>query len=462
LNPRIGFLTIGHEDYISEKSFRFAEQAIKKIRKRGIDIVFYGKSLTNMINAQNEAKRIAKDDIDGIIIFIETWIECSVALAVIRMIEHIPFLIWGFPMFTNQKKFKDSTGSLAAYSVLKGSLDRVGYKYKEIIGKTDDNEVIDKVISFCKAAFAYRKLKESRMGLIGYASMSMYTGMFDHLLLRRYIGPEVIHFDTFQLIEEMNLFNNKDCMEEIEKLKKEVEISEYVEDNQLIKAIKMYKALINIARKFDLQAITVKCQYELSKEFGMTACVPLSLLADKGIVTGCEGDIITLVSMLIFSYITNQTIFYGDALDIVDKKVLFSPCGFAPFSLATKKRKKYIRNFNELFNNISWGKDKKISDGNFNAFEGILSSNTLKPGKMTFGRLVEGMGNNYKFIYGTGNAIETELRQGIMPAIDIVIDGSIEKFVKSLPSQHFSLCYEDISDEIEDLCKILNIETYRI
>ena len=81
---------------------------------------------------------------------------------------------------------------------------------------------------------------------------------------------------------------------------------------------------------------------------------------------------------------------------------------------------------------------------------------------MTFGRLVEGIGGNYKFVYGTGEGIETELRQGIMPAIDLVIDGFTEKLIDCLPSQHFSLCYGDISEEVEDLCRILNIESIRI
>jgi L-fucose isomerase-like protein len=461
MNSKIGFLSIGHEDYISELSFKFVEEAVKNIRSREIEVVFCKKSLIDMVNAQNEAKKIAKEDIDGVIIFLETWIECSVAMAAIRMVEHLPFLVWGFSMFVNKNGIKDQTGSFVAYSVLKGSLDRVGYKYKGIIGKTDDKKVIDKVTSFCKAAFTYERLKESRIGLFGYASMSMYPGTFDHLLLRRYIGPEVIYFDTYQLIEEMKLIDKKNCLKDIEKLKKEAEISEFVESSQLIKAIKMYKALMNIIKEFGLQAVTIKCQYELSKMFGMTACVPLSLLADKGIVSGCEGDVITLVSMLMFSYITNQPIYYGDVLNIENKKVLFSSCGIAPFSLATKKRKKYIRNFNELLGYISVEKNSKKSSRKFGAFEGILSSITLKPGKMTFGRLVEGVGS-YKFIYGIGEGIETELRQGIMPAMEVVINGSVEKFINSLPSQHFSLCYGDISEEIEDLCRILNVEVIRI
>lgn len=95
------------------------------------------------------------------------------------------------------------------------------------------------------------------------------------------------------------------------------------------------------------------------------------------------------------------------------------------------------------------------------AFNGCLSSNTLKPGKITFGRLIEGIGC-YKFIYGTGEGIEAELRQKVLPAAEIILDGSVEKLINSFPSQHYALCYGDISMEIEGICKILNIETIKI
>ncbi len=461
MKPKIGFLTIGQKDYISEASFKFAEEGVKKIRNEGIEVVFYRKSLTDMVTAQNEAKKIIKEDTDGIIIFLETWIECPVAMAAIRMIEHLPFLIWGFQMFTDEKGNKDMTGSFVAYSALTGSLDRVGYNYKKVVGMPDDKEVLSKVNSFCRSASTYRKLKESRVGLFGYTSMGMYPGNFDHLLLRRYIGPEVIHFDTYQLIEEMKRVDEKVCLETIKQLKKEIEMSEFVKENQLIMAIKMYKALMNITKEFSLQAVTIKCQYELSKMVGMTACIPLSLASDNGIVSGCEGDIPTLVTQVIFNNITDQPIFYGDALDIENKEILFSPCGLAPFSLATKRRKKYIRNFNELSGIISSQDSNKPDEEKWGGINGILCSVTLKPGTVTFGRLVEGIGS-YKFVYGIGEGIESELRNGVMPAISVIIDGSIEKFVETLPSQHYSLCYGDISNEIEDLCRILNIEIIRI
>ncbi|MHB8276855.1 MAG: L-fucose/L-arabinose isomerase family protein [Candidatus Humimicrobiaceae bacterium] len=457
MKPKIGFLAIGHKDYVNELSHSFTLKALDNLKHGNINIVFVEKTLTDLISAQEEAKKISKMDLDGIVIFLETWIECSVAMAAIRMIEHLPFLVWGFPMFTNLKKFREQTGSFVAYAALKGSLDRVGYNYKGVLGEVDDKQILEEVSSFSKAAYTFNRLKEARVGLIGYASMSMYPGNFDHLLLRRFIGPEVIHIDTYLLIKEIEKIKDDECRRFIKDLIKTIEVSKEVKPGELIQSIKMYLALKEIVNNYKLSALTVKCQYELSQVFGMTPCIPLSLLADEGIVSGCEGDILTLITMLIFSLISNETIAYGDVLDVTkDQIILLSSCGFAPFSLANEKKKKSIKNINEIINYLSYEQSFK-EKGKFSILQGILSSNTFKTGIVTFGRLYEGIGK-YKIIYGTGECLDTELRQGIMPAAKILLNGNPQVLIDNFPSQHYSFCYGDILDPIKDLCKILDIE----
>ena len=457
MKPKIGFLVIGHKDYVNELSHSFTLKALDSLRHKNIDIVFKDKTLTDLISAQEEAKKISRLDLDGVIIFLETWIECSVAMAAIRMIEHLPFLIWGFPMYTNSKNIKEQTGSYVAYAALKGSLDRVSYNYKGVLGEVDDKQILEEVSSFSKAAYTFNRLKEARVGLIGYASMSMYPGNFDHLLLRRFIGPEIIHIDTYLLIKEIEKIKDDECRRFIKDLRKTIEVSVEVKPGELIQSIKMYLALKKIVNNYKLSALTVKCQYELSQVFGMTSCVPLSLLADEGIVSGCEGDMLTLITMLIFSLISKGVVAYGDVLDITeDRIILLSSCGFAPFNMARGEKEKNIKNFNEIINYLDCGHSFK-ENKKFPILQGIMSSNTFKTGIVTFGRLYEGIGK-YKIIYGTGECLDTELRQGIMPAAKILLNGNPQVIINNFPSQHYSFCYGDISSPIRDLCRILNIE----
>ena len=69
---------------------------------------------------------------------------------------------------------------------------------------------------------------------------------------------------------------------------------------------------------------------------------------------------------------------------------------------------------------------------------------------------------DYHILYLTGEGLETELRQGYMPALDVRLDGDMNKFVQNYAGQHYAICYGDFSGEIEDLGKILGIRVIRV
>lgn len=461
MKPKLGLLIIGNEDMQNDIAVEMAKTGIKNLEGKGIEIECDLVPYSDAISSQNAAKKLSKDDIDGVIIFIGTWMESNIAMSAVRMIEHLPFILWGFPMFLNKEGERDQTGSLVGYAVFKGALDRVKYNYKGILGSVDDYETINKIISFGKAASTYQRLKEARIGLFGYTSLFMYPGTFDHLILRKIIGPEVIHFDTEKIVKDLNKIKKDELENEIKKLKRKAKIGPNVTDEMLRTAIGMYLSLMNIVNNYKLNATTVKCQYELSKDFGMTPCLPVSLLNDEKIVSGCEGDMITTVSMLILNYLTDQVIYYGDITDVKDNKIWLTSCGMIPYKLADPEKEIVINNFSLLFKYLR-EKEKGFSKGwSDELFKGLMNSVTLKPGKVTYMRLVEDIGN-YHMLYGTGEGLKTDLRQGVMPGLEVQIDGNIDDLTDNFPSQHLAICYGDVSKELLDLCNILKIGSKRI
>ena len=436
--PRIGLLAIGHPDYQNDIGAHFASEAAERLRERGVDVVFDGIEYTGAVAASDAARALIKQDIDGVILWLGTWIECSTATAAVREFEHLPFAIWGFSMFPWEGK-RESTGSFVAACVLKGALDRMDYRYKFLIGLPEDEATVAKATAFCQAAHAVQRLKRTRLGLIGYAAMAMYPGTFDHALLRRFIGPEVVQMDTYSLIRRMEHVEAAQVDRVEQQLRDIADIT--VADERLTLASRMAAALQEIAAEQQLNAMNVKCQYELSQEFGMTACVPLSVLAEARIVAGCEGDAMVTATQCLLHYLSGQVVNYGDILDLQGSQALFSSCGFAPPSLAHEK--------------------PCICELGHPGFDGIICSFTLKRGPVTFARLVEGRGD-YRLNYGTGVGVETALRQGRFPALEVQLDGSPEKLMETMASQHFALCYGDYTEAIEDTCRALGIEAVRI
>lgn len=442
---RVGFIAVGHIDYVGDNAQKLMKDGVQSLQSKGLDVVWKDEIATNSKKARALAKEIIKSDVDCVILFLSTWIECPVAMSAVREIEHKPFAIWGTPMFKDKGTY-NSTGSFVSFAMFKGSLERLNYNFKPLLGLSDNQTTIEEALVFCKAASAYESLKVSTVGLVGYTSMSIYPGTFDHLLMRKNIGPEIEQLDTYTLINRMKNFKDRDCEDVIKYLEDTARICPEVSKKDILTVSKMYLALKDLCQEKDFKAINVKCQYELSKEFGMVACVPLSILAENSVVASCEGDIMVTVSQLILHYLSGNITAYADIININDEGIIkLSPCGFIPYSLGDgDKNQKEIRNF---MPNVG--------------FKGIQNSFVYKTGKVTFIRLVEDIGD-YHIICATGEGLTTELRQGCMPALDIKIDGSIEKLIDSFAGQHYALCYGDLSKEVEQLSKIMGIDYMRI
>ena len=438
----IGFVNVCHEDYVDKNAIRMADLAVKNIREHRIDVFQIEKSVTNYFDAENAGKEFLKREVDGVILFMGTWIECPTAMSVIREIEHLPMCLWGFGMFEAEGRM-ESTGSYVSFAMFKAVMDRLKYPYKPVLGSCDDSQTISKVVSFCKASLCEGKLKRSRIGLVGYTSMSIYPGTFDHVLMRAKIGPEVVQMDSYTVFNRAESVAQERIDSTLDWLKKRASIREDVTNKNLVKAARLTAALKDICENKGLAAMNVKCQYEFSKEYGMVACVPVSALSDMGIVGSCEGDMMNTVSMMILHLLSNSVVSYGDAMNHEGNTIKLSSCGFIPFSMGTAGTQE-IRKFMP-----------------HPAFSGIQNSFVLRPERVTVMRLIEDIGG-YHILYFTGQGMPTEKRQGYMPALDIKLDGDINELIKQYAGQHFAICYGDVSAEIEDYCLIKGIKSIRI
>jgi L-fucose isomerase-like protein len=438
---KIGFVNVCHEDYLDDNAVRMAKLAADSLSARGLDI-FVTETVTDYKNAESAGKELLKQDVAGVIIFVSTWIECANAMSVIREIEHLPMCLWGFGMFEADGRL-ESTGSYVSFAMFKGVLDRLGYCYKPVLGGCDDKNTVDSIASFCNTASCEAVMKRSRVGLVGYTAASIYTGTFDHVLMRAKIGPEIVQMDSYTVIRAAENVPQPDIKKTIAWLKQRSKIHDDVGGESLSKAARITCALTDICRKQGLMAVNVKCQYEFSKEYGMVACVPLSALSDMGIVGSCEGDIMNTVSMLILHLLSGGVVTYGDVINHEGNTIKLSSCGFVPFSMGIDGEQ-MIRSFMP-----------------HPAFSGIQNSFVLRPEKVTVMRLVEDIGD-YHIVYFTGQGQPTQLRQGYMPALDVRLGGNINDLISAYAGQHYAICYGDVSAAIEDYCTIKGIKATRV
>jgi len=438
---RIAFIVIAHKDYIDEDVTACINGAVSFSELDNVELIQPPDIITDPIYAVEAGISISSQNLDGAVIFFATWFECPIVMAIIKEISHIPLCVWGVKSFVYGDR-ELITGSYVSYAMFKGSLDRLNIPYTGILGQIGDAYTAGRLRAFYTAASAYKRLRRSRAGLVGYTSMSIYPGTFDHLLMCARIGPEIIHIDTYTLIRDMEKYTTDDCKPVMERLHGLARLHPCITSEQVLTVSRMYLALKNLCAEHCLDAINVKCQYELSQSYGMTACVPLSLLADDNIVAACEGDTLCTVSMLMLSLLGGGVPAYGDALNHFDNTVRLSPCGIMPYSL---------------------GRAGECAIDRFRhpGFSGIKNRFVMRPGKVTVMRLIEDIGG-YHIIYFTGDALEeSQLRDG-MPSVDVRLDGSVEKFVEHYNGQHYAICYGDLSEEIKMLADMLKINAERM
>jgi len=88
----------------------------------------------------------------------------------------------------------------------------------------------------------------------------------------------------------------------------------------------IHKRLKELVRQYDLQGVTLRC-FDLLTTVKNTGCIALSKLNDEGIPAACEGDIPTLLTMMVCTRLTGELCFQVNPARIkADGEILFAHC----------------------------------------------------------------------------------------------------------------------------------------
>ena len=185
--PRVGVFIVSDKnlDSLNDFSLDVIKRIVTKLKSNNIEIFFNSKVLKSQREATREAIEMLGNDLDSYIIYFPTWFESPTAIAIIRELEGIPFILWGFNLWENEKGEKNTTGSVVGELVLKGTLERIDYEFEFISGFPEEENKFIKALDYIYAARSKKLLKRIRFGQLGYTGIGMYPGTFDHAFMRR-------------------------------------------------------------------------------------------------------------------------------------------------------------------------------------------------------------------------------------------------------------------------------------
>ncbi len=140
-------------------------------------------------------------------------------------------------------------------------------------------------------------MKRFIVGAIGARTTAFKTVRFDELTLQKYgITTESLDLsEVFRRIKEVD--------ESSEQYTKKKEFLagytswEGVPDEKLVTLSKLSVVLDDLIEEYQMDALALRCWLELEKEIGVSPCVLLSELNDRGIPAACELDVCNAVAM---------------------------------------------------------------------------------------------------------------------------------------------------------------------
>ena len=186
------------------------------------------------------------------------------------------------------------------------------------------------LVDIAKIMSTIRNIQGVNLGVIGQPSDWLIASNLNELKIKNRFGINIIDIPIEILKEEIEKYQYCD-VPHLDELRKKTR--NYKELN---KALYVYSALKRICERYNLKGLTIRC-FDILKDYNCSACLALSLLNEEGIISSCEGDIPSLLTMYLLSVMTGLPSFMANPSEIDFNKntVLFAHCTL-PYNMANK------------------------------------------------------------------------------------------------------------------------------
>jgi len=181
-------------------------------------------------------------------------------------------------------------------------------------------------------------MKDMIVGAVGARTTAFKTVRIDELALQQH----GITMETIDLSDVFHRMNNVDsgagpAKEKADKLKGYTRW-DGVPDDAFDKIVRLGVALDDVVKEYSMDALAVRCWVEMQEQLGISPCVLLSEMNDRGLVTACEVDVGNAVTMyalhLASANVASCLDWNNNYGDEADKCILFH-CGPVPQTMMT-------------------------------------------------------------------------------------------------------------------------------
>lgn len=264
--------------------------------------------------------------------------------------------------------------------------------------------------------------KHINFGLIGEPSDWLIASSVDEIQLKKLMNAQLIKINYEEFIKEYDkrIYEKNDRINEL--------INRF-NSKDLDNSLCVYGAIKRLIKKYNLQAITIRC-FDLISIRKATACIALALLNEEGIVATCEGDVTTMTTMFFAKKYLNQNSFQANPslIDEENQNIIFAHCTI-PFDML----------------------DNYTLDTHFESDLGLAISGNLKKEKVTVFKLSNDLKNAFIKVGTIKENLHNPRR--CRTQIKVHFDENISEMLHHPFGNHHIIIYGDYYDKI---IRILN------
>jgi L-fucose isomerase len=441
---KAGYVSFGTQYYEPGRLKEISARAEKQLTDRGLELV-----RTDPVFGEGEEPLRAIEELkaqewDFLIANVINWIEVRGVTRVLLEFRDKPVVLYSFGGFTEGDTLI-SPAAGAGTTAIRYPMEQWGFKFKYLFNAPDSAMDVDGIIKFGRAAQVKKKLRKTRIGMVGYNDMGLYTTCFNALRLRDIIGPEVESIDMLQMERKIEALDPDEVKRETERVTKDWEYPLGKPKDEVIeRAVRVYMATVEFCKEKSFSGFSYKCVDGVDLEMNVVHAIPSSLVASAGYPYVDENDVGNLVAELMLKWLSGDEVMFVEHYEHHPGWIILGEDGYIPSGMMEGK--------------------PLIKDVSTVLLGGIAHCSRMKTGRMTLACLSEDAeGYRMHIVSGEGKKPPQWVEMGVplpsWPSVKFFPDASVRSILDHVQSQHFAAVFGDYVEELVDLCYLLGIKT---
>lgn len=211
------------------------------------------------------------------------------------------------------------SNSLAAAMEILSYINACGMKGRILHG--DRKEIAGRFKAILRVEAAKDRIKGMRIGQVGDPSDWLIASRTDRDAVKDLLGIGIVDIPMQELMVE---FEKKEY--EPNCWTTQLHSCEF-DREELEKALCLYGAMKRLTERYGLGGLSVRC-FDLLGAIRTTGCLGLAVLNAEGTYGGCEGDMPSLISMVILGELSGRPVFMCNPsrIDTKNGEMIFAHC----------------------------------------------------------------------------------------------------------------------------------------